>query len=73
MHETLAECLLKSNDAQFIDYTAIDISEVTIDNKQDLLEKGGKKAILQSEQPDILDCIAKDFEITISQMQQKLV
>ena len=33
MHETLAECLLKSNEAQFIDYSAVDISEVSIDNK----------------------------------------
>lgn len=31
MHETLAECLIKTNEAQFIDYSVIDISELSVD------------------------------------------
>lgn len=69
MFETLADCILMTKEVNFIDYTRIDLGEfsslVRSDNT-DLFEKGGKRALLQANQPMLFDSLAKDLEITIN-------
>lgn len=50
MFQTLAECVIKSKEVNFIDYTRIELKEFSsfsgTEDSPDLIETGGKRAIL---------------------------
>jgi hypothetical protein len=74
MFETLAECIYKSKDVNYIDYTRIDLKEfssfaTTNEDSEDLLENGSKRAILSTKQPNIIETLASDFDQTVLQLK----
>ena len=70
MFETMAQCITKSKEASFIDYTRIDLTEFSSfqNSEQDSIESADKRAILSINQPMLLDALTSDFEQTIQQM-----
>lgn len=73
MYEVLSECIAKSKEASFVDYTRIDLKEFSSFSAtgEDSIETGDKRTLLSKAQPLILENIAKNFEKTVLKLKEK--